>query len=59
MARIMSDRLKYELARELGIDQLLMERNGDWGEMSSRACGSLVAAAIARAERAMAEADMQ
>ncbi len=55
MARIMSDRLKYELAKELGIDQLLMERNGDWGEMPARACGSLVSAAIARAERAMAE----
>ncbi len=55
MAKMMSDRLKYELAKELGIDQLLRQNNGDWGAMPARACGSLVRAAIERAERAMAQ----
>lgn len=55
MAKLMSEQLKYELARELGIDHLLQQNGGDWGEMPARACGSLVRAAIARAERALAE----
>ncbi len=59
MARLMSDRLKYELARELGIDDLLKQHGGDWGAMPARSCGSLVRAAIARAERAMAEEQMR
>lgn len=50
---IMSDALKYELAKELGVAETV-DREG-WGGVSSRDCGNLVRLAIARAERAMAE----
>lgn len=45
----MSDRLKAELARELGVAELV-EREG-WGAVPSRNCGQLVRLAIERAER--------
>jgi len=48
---IMSDRLKYELAQELGVADLV--RREGWGSVSSRNCGNLVRLAIERAERAM------
>jgi small acid-soluble spore protein F (minor alpha/beta-type SASP) len=51
--RIMSDRLKFELAHELGVaDQVA--RDGDFGNVSSRNCGNLVRLAIERAERSLA-----
>ena len=49
---IMSDALKYELAKELGVFDTV-EQSG-WGEVSSRNCGNLVRLAIEKAERAMA-----
>lgn len=48
----MSDALKVELARELGVADVV-EREG-WGPVSSRDCGSLVRLAIERGERSMA-----
>jgi small acid-soluble spore protein F (minor alpha/beta-type SASP) len=50
---IMSDRLKYELAQELGFADKV--KDGDWGNITTREAGSLVRAAIERAERAVAE----
>ncbi|KRQ87769.1 hypothetical protein ABG79_00574 [Caloramator mitchellensis] len=49
---IMSDALKYELAKELGVDDIV--RREGWGGVPSRECGNLVAAAIRYASR-MAE----
>jgi len=46
---VMSEALKYELAKELGVDQIV-SREG-WGEVSSRNCGNLVTMAIERAQR--------
>lgn len=46
---LMSDELKMELAKELGVDDVV-EREG-WGGVPSRQCGNLVAAAIRYAER--------
>ncbi len=46
---IMSDALKYEIAAELGVLDLV-QREG-WGSVSSRQCGNLVKKAIERAER--------
>ncbi|MDI3297826.1 MAG: small, acid-soluble spore protein, alpha/beta type [Bacillota bacterium] len=51
-AGLMSDALKVELARELGVAGVV-EREG-WGSVSSRNCGSLVRLAIERAERSLA-----
>ncbi len=47
---IMSDRLKYELAQELGVADTVA-RDGDFGNVSSRNCGNLVKLAIERASR--------
>lgn len=52
---IMSDRLKYELADELGFSHKV--KDGDWGNITTREAGSLVRAAIERAERLMAEGE--
>jgi small acid-soluble spore protein F (minor alpha/beta-type SASP) len=50
---VMSEDLKYELAKELGVADTV-SREG-WGSVSSRNCGNLVRLAIERAERAMTE----
>ncbi|SHF29056.1 small acid-soluble spore protein F (minor alpha/beta-type SASP) [Caldanaerobius fijiensis DSM 17918] len=50
---IMSDALKYELAKELGVEDIV--RTEGWGSVSSRNCGNLVRLAIERAERALAQ----
>lgn len=48
----MSDRLKYELAEELGFAHKVQD--GDWGNITTREAGNLVRAAIERAEQMMA-----
>ncbi len=50
---IMSDALKYELARELGFAHKV--RQGDWGDITAREAGFMVRAAIERAERHRAQ----
>ncbi len=50
---VMSDRLKYELADELGFSHKV--KDGDWGNITTREAGSLVRAAIERAERLMSK----
>ena len=50
---VMSERLKYELAEELGVADIV--RRQGWGGVSSRNCGNLVRLAIERAERSLAE----
>ncbi|MFI5359474.1 MAG: small, acid-soluble spore protein, alpha/beta type [Halanaerobiales bacterium] len=52
MAKIMSERTKYELAAELGFAHKV--KDGDWGNITTREAGSLVKAAIAKAEELMA-----
>ena len=41
---VMSDELKYEIAAELGVLDLV--RREGWGSVSSRQCGNLVKKAI-------------
>lgn len=48
----MSDRLKLELADELGFGETV--RTKGWGEVTTRQAGSLVRAAIERAEQRLA-----
>ncbi|MFO7152194.1 MAG: small, acid-soluble spore protein, alpha/beta type [Bacillota bacterium] len=50
---VMSDALKYELAKELGVADIVAKEG--WGSVSSRDCGNLVKLAIERAERALME----
>lgn len=49
---VMSDSLKMEIARELGFFSPQVA-HGDFGEVSSRNCGSMVRAAIEIAERSV------
>lgn len=46
---IMSDRLKFEIAKELGVAEIVSKEG--WGAVSSRDCGNIVAKAIEIAER--------
>ncbi len=46
--RVMSGELRYELAKELGVTDIV-DREG-FGAVSSRDCGNLVRLAIQRAE---------
>lgn len=49
---MMSDRLKYEIAKELGVADVVSSEG--WGGVSSRDCGNIVAKAIEIAERNVA-----
>ncbi len=48
---IMSEQLKYEIAKELGVYDTVV-REG-WGSVSSRDCGNIVKKAIEIAERSL------
>lgn len=54
---IMSEELKYEIARELGVDHIVSTEG--WGAVSSRDCGKMVAKAIEIAERNIANQNNQ
>ncbi len=49
---IMSDALKMEIAKELGIYNQV-QADGDFGSVSSRDCGNMVKTAIQLAERSL------
>ena len=49
----MSDKLKYELAEELGVADIV--RREGFGGVTSRDCGNMVRLAIERAERTLAD----
>ncbi|MCL6596664.1 MAG: small, acid-soluble spore protein, alpha/beta type [Firmicutes bacterium] len=51
MARRMSEALKEQLARELGVYDIV--RRQGWGAVPSRTCGELVRLAVRRAERTL------
>ncbi|HAG07021.1 MAG: Small, acid-soluble spore protein, alpha/be [Clostridia bacterium 62_21] len=51
MAKYLSDRTKYALAREMGVAHLI--KGNYYGYLSSRDCGRFVQKAIELAERAM------
>ncbi|MBR5236495.1 MAG: alpha/beta-type small acid-soluble spore protein [Clostridia bacterium] len=52
---IMSNQLKEEIAKELGVYESV-QKNGGWGDVSSRDCGNMVTKAIEMAERAVSKA---
>ncbi|MHB1420254.1 MAG: small, acid-soluble spore protein, alpha/beta type [Bacillota bacterium] len=53
--QLMSDALKWELAKELGVDNIVSSEG--WGGVPSRDCGNLVKMAIERAERSLVGSD--
>lgn len=54
---IMSEQLKYEIARDLGVDNIVATEG--WGGVSSRDCGNIVKKAIERAEMSLANQSNQ
>lgn len=50
---MMSDKLKWEIAKELGVDDTVKQEG--WGGVSSRDCGNIVKKAIEIAERNVAD----
>ncbi|SMB94153.1 small acid-soluble spore protein F (minor alpha/beta-type SASP) [Thermanaeromonas toyohensis ToBE] len=50
--QVMSEALKYELAKELGVYDIVATEG--WGGVPSRQCGNLVRLAIEKAEQALA-----
>lgn len=49
----MSEKLKEEIAKELGVYDIVKEEG--WGSVSSRNCGNLVSKAIEIAERSISK----
>lgn len=54
MARRMSQALKADLAREMGVYEAV--RRQGWGSLPARTCGDLVRFAVRRAERTLRSA---
>jgi len=48
---IMSDALKWELAKDMGVDHIVATEG--WGGVPSKQCGMLVRMAIERAEKSI------
>lgn len=59
MARrgMMSEQLKWEIARELGVDHIVATEG--WGGVSAKNCGMIVHKAIEIAERSLAQQNGQ
>jgi len=51
--RMMSENLKEEIAKELGVYDIV--KNEGWGSVSSRDCGRIVQKAIELAEKSVAQ----
>lgn len=51
---IMSDALKFEIAKELGFYETVAQ-DGDFGNVSSRNCGNMVTKAIEMAGRSLSK----
>ena len=51
---IMSNQLKEEIAKELGVYETV-KKNGGWGDVTSRDCGNMVTKAIEMAERSVSK----
>lgn len=49
---IMSENLKEEIAKELGVYETV-KRDGGWGNVSSKTCGNIVSKAIEIANRSV------
>lgn len=49
--KIMSEKLKEEIARELGVYEQVKKDAGSWGNVSSKDCGNIVSKAIEIANR--------
>lgn len=53
MGNVMSERLKQQLANDLGFGEKI--EDGDWGDVTTREVGLMVREAIKRAETTLAD----
>ena len=51
--RLISENLKEEIAKELGVYDTVKDDGGSWQNVSSRDCGKIVSTAIEIANRAV------
>ncbi len=51
---IMSNQLKEEIAKELGVYETV-KHDGGWGNVTSRDCGNMVTKAIEMAEKSVSK----
>ena len=50
---VMSENLKEEIAKELGVYDVVKNDGGSWGNVSSKTCGNIVSKAIEIANRSV------
>ena len=50
---IMSENLKLEIAKELGVYDIVKRDGGSWANVSSKDCGNIVSKAIEIANRSV------
>ena len=50
---LMSENLKAEIAKELGVYDIVKRDGGSWGNVSAKQCGSMIAKAIEIANRSV------
>ena len=51
--KLMSENLREEIAKELGVFEQVKSDGGSWKNVSAKACGSIVSKAIEIANRAV------
>ena len=52
-SKLMSENLRTEIAKELGVYDQVKKDGGSWGNVSSKTCGNIVSKAIEIANRAV------
>lgn len=52
-SKLMSENLKEEIAKELGVYDQVKRDGGSWANVSSKKCGNIVSKAIEIANRAV------
>ena len=52
-SKLISDHLREEIAKELGVYEQVKQDGGSWGNVSSKDCGNIVTNAIEIANRSV------
>ena len=52
-SKLISDNLREEIAKELGVYDEVKTAGGSWGSVSSKTCGNIVSKAIEIANRSV------
>ena len=52
-SKLISENLREEIAKELGVYEQVKQDGGSWANVSSRACGNIVSKAIEIANRSI------